>query len=379
MLTSLMRPFFRKGQARSFVLPGAVSDSSRILCIDPGDLTDLLFHVPLVNAIRQRYPRARIDFLVPEKHAPLIKPSGLTKQCLAYKDGQLNPWRPSFSALLRQLSTQNYDVTLVMSVTPRPRLELAGLASGAALRIGPSHAESWPAINFEIRPGEGDEQYLGDRVRHMGPFLGLSPADLGTRWPLPMDQVRQMAQQIHFHKPNPDQMLVGVDPTVSKTGFTLSQENFQFLIRQLTSQLICRVIALGDPTQREKLDKLETRLSDVPIGLPRSTILETVLLLSQCDLFLAGNTDLFHFAVALGVPTIGLFAPQDPPAWEPRGRRKARVIRLPKEGKIDLETLMETVEAVTEGRTSTATTVIAESDAPSDADETGTPPAPGQD
>lgn len=358
IISSLMRPFFRKGQAASFTVPGALRDDSRILCIDPGDLSDVLFHVPLLTAIRRRFPGSKMDFLLPEKHAPLIVPSGLARQCIIYKDGQLNPWRPAFSSLLRKLGAGNYDVALVMSYEPRPRLELAALASGASLRYGPSHKDAWPAINFEMRASGESPGYRGDRLQRTAPFLGFAPGEMSARWPLPMDKVRQMAQQVHFHKPNPDQMLIGVDPGVGKAGHCFALENLQFLVRQLSSQFVCKVLPLGDPDNRERLEKFETRLSEVPVGLERETLLEMILLLSQCDLFVSGNTDFFHFAVALGVPAIGLFSQADGPEWQPDNRPRAKVIRVTKGEKVDIETLMEAVEAVTGGRTSTASTVM---------------------
>ena len=358
ILSSLMRPFFRKGQEASFTVPGALREDSRILCIDPGDLTDVLFHVPLLTAIRRRYPGSKMDFLLPEKHAPLIVPSGLARQCIIYKEGQLNPWRPAFSALLRKLGGGNYDVALLMSYEPRPRLELAALASGANFRYGPSHKDAWPAINFEMRADPDNAGYRGDRLRRTAPFLGFSPDEMNSRWPLPMDKVRQMAQQVHFHKPNPDQMLIGVDPGVGKTGHAFAMENMQFLVRQLSSQLVCKILPLGDPEDRERLEKFETRLSEVPVGLERETLLEMILLLSQCDLYVSGNTDFFHFAIALGVPAIGLFSQADGSEWVPQDRARARVINVTKGEKVDIETLMEAVEAVTGGRTSTASKVM---------------------
>jgi ADP-heptose:LPS heptosyltransferase len=236
---------------------------------------------------------------------------------------------------------------------------LAALASGASFRYGPSHKDSWPAINFEMRSGaDGPRGYRGDRLLRAAPFLGFGTEEMNPRWPLPMDKVRQMAQQVHFHKPNPDQMLIGVDPGVSKAGHAFALENIQFLVRQLASQLVCKILPLGDPDQEERLQKFETRLSEVPVGLERETLLEMILLLSHCDLFVGGNTDFFHFAVSLGVPAVGLFSKVDGPEWEPTDRPAARVIRVTKGEKVDIETLMEAVEAVTGGRTSTASRVI---------------------
>lgn len=357
LMNTLMRPFFRKGTESSFTVPGVLSEDSRILCIDPGDLSDVLFHMPLLTAIRRRFPGSKMDFLLPEQHAPLIVPSGLARQCVIYKPGQLNPWRPSFGSMLRKLGAGDYDIALVMATSPKPGLELAALASGAPLRYGPSHKDAWPAINFELRI-PADAGYRGDRLRYAAPFLGFSPEEMIARWPLPMDKVRQMAQQVHFHKPNPDQMLIGVDPGAGKSGHAFALENLQFLVRQLSSQLMCKIVPLGGPDGGDRLTKFESLLSGVPLSLNRETLLETVLLLAQCDLFVSGNTDFFHFAVALGVPAIGLFSQAEAPGWVPRDRPRARVITVTRGEKVDIETLMESVEAVTEGRKTTASTVI---------------------
>lgn len=358
LITSLMRPFFRKGEAASFKMPLALANDARLLCIDTGDLSDFIFHISLINGLRRRFPGVRLDFLIPEKHESLVVPCGLAKNFIVYKEGQLNPWRPAFGSLLRQLGGHDYAMALVMAMAPSPRLELAALASGAALRMGPSHDQSWPAINFEIRPPADQDLYLGDRLAAAAPFLGLDPDQLSPRWPLPMDKLRHMAQQVHFHKPDPDQMLVGIDPGPSKSGHVLAQDNLLYLARQLTSHLMCKVVPLGHFGERERLDEFATRLSDVPGGLPRETALDMVLLLAQCDLFLAGNTDFFHFAVSLGIPAIGLFTDSEPVCWIPRGRRKVHVLPLKKGQKVEVEHLLSLVEKVTEGRTRSVTTVL---------------------
>ncbi len=51
-------------------------------------------------------------------------------------------------------------------------------------------------------------------------------------------------------------MLIGVDPGVGKTGHAFALDNLQFLVRQLTSQLVCKVLPLGDPADTERLEKL---------------------------------------------------------------------------------------------------------------------------
>lgn len=376
LLSAMLRPFFRKGNSARFSLPDCLGEDSRVLCIDAGSLSDMLFHMPLLTAIRRRYPGTGMDFLMPEKHAPLVIPSGMARQCLIYKPGQLNPWRPSFASLLKQVGAGCYDVAFVMAHESHPALEMVALASGAALRYGPSHGDAWPSINFELRTAA--DGYLGDRLRHAAPFFGFAAGELKPKWPLPMDKVRQMAQQVHFHKPNSRQMLVGIDPGRTLTGDPASIESYQAVARTLGSRLECRLIPLSDPEEQERLARLEVLLSNVPSGLSRDTLLEVVLLLSHCDLFIGGNTDLFHFAVAMGVPAVGLFTEADAPHWRPRGHALARVVDLDDAGRVDPDVLMAAVEAVAGDRRRAASTAVAVSPRPEAPDVVpASPLAPG--
>ena len=348
VLSALLRPFFRKGAEAGFSLPGALRDDARLLCIDAGQLCDVLFHVPLLTAIRRRFPGSTMDFLMPEKHAPLVVPSGLARQCLLYKPGQLNPWRPSFASLLRQVQAGGYDLAVLMAHEPQPSLEMVALASGAALRYGPSHPGAWPAINFELR--SDPDGYLGDRLRHAAPLLGIAPGELKTRWPLPLDKLRQMAQQVHFHKPNPQQLLVGIDPGPPLVGAAVPLETWQAVARALSGHLQCRVLALSHPDHAEAVARFEVLLANPAAGLGRETLLEVVLLLSHCDLFLAANADTFHFAIAAGVPTVGLFAPEVPACWRPRGRPGVVLIEPGEGGRCEPERLLAAVDEALAGR-----------------------------
>jgi len=346
MLEKLKQSLRGHKETGPFRVPGQVHDGSRVLALATGDLADLLFHVSLLAAIRRTYPGASIDFLVPEQFAPLIIPTGLARQVMVYEPKQLGGWKPAYRNLQRTLAGRGYDVSFVLSQVPAPSLEALGLASGAALRLGPSHPDAWPAVNLELRPRD-DAGYAGDRLHLLAPFLGLQTANLRTNWPLPMDKLRQAAQLVHFNKPRPEELLVGIDPGPDKSGRALGKENLLFLTEQLRSQFSCRVLPLSGPDGEVRRREFEALLpSPVPPAFNRDTLLETILLLCQCNLFLAANTDLFHVAVAEGVPTIGLFGEHVAPRWRPQGRRRCRILGTAAGKKLDLATVTEAARAV---------------------------------
>jgi ADP-heptose:LPS heptosyltransferase len=345
VLEKLKQALRGRKETPAFRIPGQIDDGSRILVLVDRDLAALVFHAPLIAAIRRTFPGASIDFLVPEAFAPAVIPSGLARQVLVYGERQLTSWKPNHRNLQRTLAGGGYDVSIVAATGPRPALEGLGLAAGAVLRLGPSHDEAWPAVNLELRGGT-DGMYMGDRLRQLAPFLGLESLEHRTGWPLPSDKVRQAAQLVHFNKPRPEEWLIGVDPGADRSGRAVALENLEFVVSQLRSQIPCRVLPLSSPGQEERLQTFESRLtSPVPPAFNRDTLLETLLLLGQCNLFLAGNTDLLHAAVGLRVPSVGLFGAHVEACWRPAGPRCA-VLPVARGEKLDIATLMDTVQEV---------------------------------
>jgi ADP-heptose:LPS heptosyltransferase len=349
-MAGMMEKLLIKAKETSFTVPGALSDESRILAVGSGDLCDLLFHIPLLKTIRARYPRTRTDFLVPESNASLVVPSGLARECFIYDESNLRVWSPSYYSLLKRVRAENYDLCLIMAQDSDRRLESISLASGARLRIGPSHAKAYPAINLEVRPHKRSSAYRGQRLGTLAPFLGLPSFSSDHTWPLPEEKLRRVQQLIHFNKPRQDELLLGVDPALGKTGTGISLQNLHFIINQISSQRPCRVIPLTLGDDRSRVNEFTSALNAAPMTLENETKFDTLLQASLCDLFLSGNTDLFHYAVAQNVPTLGLFLEEDSEHWIPEQSPNLQILRVKTGQRLDIDILMQAVDAVRSGR-----------------------------
>lgn len=345
LVDRLLDPWSRRGREAAFTLPGALPPGAAILVLDGGDLSDLIFHGPLLHGLRAGVPDLRVDVLLPDAHAQFMAASGLARTCLTYRPTQLRPFRGGFFPLLRMARAGEYAATIIASHEPQPALARVAMAAGAPLRLGPSHASAWPAVNLEFRRGADDTTYRGNRPAAALPLLGLPAPSPGWRWPLPEERVRQIRQLVRFNKNRPDDLLVAIDPGAGKHGPPLALSSLQFLASQLAGHLSCQIVPLS-ADGGERVREFTAVLPSAPPALPRGDLLETALLLSQCDLFLGGNTDLFHLAVSLGVPAVGLFAEEDGPDWEPRGRPAARGLRVTRGARVDAEALLATVAAV---------------------------------
>ena len=191
------------------------SDARRICIIKPSALGDIVQTMPLLGALRARFPEARISWVVNRSYAPILEGHRALDERLIFdrRDAWLWPgswWR--FGRLLGELRARRFD--LVFDLQGLSRTAIMAAATGAPLRIGmqtaregagwgchyvlagtqwqrPAYARYWriaealgvgdqsqsPLLPVEAAAREWAGQKLGALTR---PVLAIHP---GARWP----------------------------------------------------------------------------------------------------------------------------------------------------------------------------------------------------
>jgi ADP-heptose:LPS heptosyltransferase len=156
--------------------------------------------------------------------------------------------------------------------------------------------------------------------------------------------VRFARQLVHFRKPRKDQILIGVDPGKGKCGTRVTAGTLSYLLGVIQQQYRSKLVVLATPDEDLVATQFEQASRGERIELPRHNVKDTVGLLTQCDLFLAGNTNLFHFAAAFGVPTIGLFTDRDERRWIPPDKPHLAIVHGRRGEKQSTEQFLALVE-----------------------------------
>ncbi len=151
---------------------------------------------------------------------------------------------------------------------------------------------------------------------------------------------------IHFRKPEKDYLTVGIDPGRGKTRHHVIPDIIAYLANNLAGRRKVKFLVLTHPWDERMIGSLVGSLKSEVIDLKPSKPSETISLLSQCDLFLSGNTNLFHFAAALDVPTIGLFTKYDDKKWIPDRAPRVRIFKGMLGEKLSLKSFFSNVEEV---------------------------------
>ena len=332
----------------SFSLPRQLGAGSRVLLVSSPDLTDLLFAMPLVQKLRAAIEGLHLGLVCDERASQLVLSTELFDDVIVVEEDQLGEDTESSEELSAVLTEDEWDAAILLSATPDPvRDRLAGM-SRARLRLGPGHENAFPNLNCEVRPPAGDG-YPYNRTRTWSQLLGLGGDDGELHWPLDDKRARQIAQLIHFNKPRKEQKLIGIDPGVGKSGARIANGSLALIAAHIARSIPSKTIVLTADPDEGLVEEFEARLAPRPLELARPTLLEVVLFLNQCELFLSSNTDLMHIAVAMDVPTVAFFTPEDDPVWVPEQAQRLRIIRPQPGADLDLADLMERVASALSG------------------------------
>lgn len=341
MVSFLVR---RIGAGRSFELPADVEKSSKVLVIDSGELTDLLFIAPVLRRLRERFPGKKTTVLVNSDDAPAVKDIMKVNVLLTYDTKQLRVFKADYWALVRRLRREGIETVVLLSRRFSLERHLLAFACGGIVRIGFVQPFSYPFINCEVR--FPDDLYEGSKVAGIFEAVGLRVEPEEVRVALPAEKSSHARQLIHFRKPDKETMTVGIDPGHGKTHHKVILEIMAYLANHLAGRRKVKFLVLTHPWDGRIVERFAAGLKADVLDLVPADVGETVALLAQCDLFLAGNTDLFHFAAALCVPTIGLFTTYDGRRWVPVDTPHVRIFKGTHGEKLSLQSFFAQVEEV---------------------------------
>lgn len=321
----------------TFSLPADLDNSSRVLVIDSGDLTEILFFAPVLTYLKERYPGMRVTFLVREGNSELVRTMPQISEMITYEPSHLSLTSTTYLSLAKRIRDKDFTLTFLLGTEFNMPRAVLSLVTRAKIRVGFSNERTFPFINCELRLAS-ERSYEASKIRAFLTALGLNRFDDMAGWSLPEQDLRWAKQMVHFHKPEKDSRLVAVDPGLGKGKHRLVDQSFSYLVKQLARRMPCKVLVMSNNLDKKRLDQFRATLDAQDLfGVRPKNVKEGLALLSASDLLLSGNTDYFHFAVSMRVPAVGLFTRHDTPNWFPKGTPWVQILQGVKGQRLSLE------------------------------------------
>jgi len=298
----------------------------RILLIQLRRIGDVLFTLPVIRALRENLPHARIDFLVERPADQLVRLNPHIGETLVYDKA-----RPLF--WLREIRRRRYD--WVLDFHANGRTLLLTLCSGARLRAGfAGPLTRRLAYTHRIQPEGGTyivEQKLGV-LRSLGLNVGAWSWDLRV----PAEEKRWADGFLHDSGVDGGQRrLVGFAPASRRETRRWRPARFA----QTAAALLRRgrdVLILWGPGEKELVEDIvrqaRTDGSAQDLGgriviPPAASLLRLAALIARCDVLLSVENGPKNLAVALGIPTVNIVGPNNARSFNPSGDASHVVVR----------------------------------------------------
>jgi heptosyltransferase-1 len=280
-----------------------IVDPQRIALIKPSALGDIVHSLPVLTALRQRFPDAHITWVVNQLYESLLHNHPDLDVTLPFdrrllRSGWLaGAWE--FAQFLRLLRSRNFD--LVIDLQGLLRTGLMSLATGARRRIGLASAREgarWFYTDL-VNDGTGAGHAV-DRYWRVVESLGGGAGPKQFR--LTVDESARLWVREQLREAPRPWLAVGVGSRWLTKRWP--PEHFAALIRQALARFGGTAIFVGSPDETELARKAAgpVRGSVNVTGL--TNLPQLAALLSAADVMLANDTGPLHLAVALGRPVV---------------------------------------------------------------------------
>ena len=311
------RLFGGKNMNQPFSLSRLAQSARRVLVVPPEGIAEMLLLYPALSLLRSALPESRIICLVGEGQAEVFRDRAVVDDFVEFPklSGARAMW--GYRSFVSEIRERMIEAVFYFDYRYDFYRVILPLLSGARLRLKVQDEIGYPLFNIEVVPG-GDSTYFRDVNLCLVKFLWRGGEGEWSGWKLPENEEKIAREIVGFRKPNPTDLLIGVDLSYTKAAARPPFDASIRLARSFAALKPSRIALLSDPDPAIKDDEIK-RLGPYDwLDIPRKSFRDTLGILSQCDLFITGNTDLFHFAVAMGVPSYVLFSNDDDRRWIPR-------------------------------------------------------------
>jgi len=295
-----------------------------ILIVKLSAIGDVIHTLPVLNAVRKRYPDAHIAWLVEEAASSIIEGHTALNRVLVSKRKSwikgvaghscLDNIREAFS-FIKELRDTKYDLILDFQALLKSGI-LIGLARGRrkiGFDKGMQHQEhSYIFLNERVPPVDMEIHAL-TRGMMLLKAIGISSDEVEYNIYI-SDQDRKKADDLlHQHGKKEYKLLAAINPVAKWETKLWDKAKFAELADRLINQYNARLLFTGSMEDRELILDIISRMKRKAYNLAGMTSLKTLAAVyKKTDFIISTDTGPMHLAAAVGTPVVALFGPTAP-------------------------------------------------------------------
>ena len=277
-------------------------------------LGDAVHVLPVVNAIKRKWPESRITWVIQPVPYEFVRNHKAVDEFIVFKRRRGMQAVESYRELRRGFAGRHFDLLINLQVYLKAGLITALAPADIKLGFDRKRARdmNWLFTNRRI-PARA-MQHVQDQYFEFIEHLGIDPEPV--EWGITITP-EERAEQSRFFEPLGRTCAIVVG--TSKPEKNWAPEKYARVIEALETDHGLRAVLVGGPSPIER--EIATRIIETsrvkPINALGNDIRRLVYLLDGASLVISPDTGPFHIARALDKPAIGLYGYTNPKRYGP--------------------------------------------------------------
>lgn len=278
-----------------------------ILLIKPSSLGDIIHGLPLLKSIKDKWPDAKISWVVKDIYADLLDGNPYIDDLILLKKNSLTLSVFSFAKRLRQ---GKFD--LAIDLQGLFRSGFIAFLSGAPQRVGFENAREQAAIYYTDKVEASVELHAVDRNLKLAASIGCNIQKPEFEINISKEAEKKVSdffRAIHLNKKNP---IITFVPGTRWEKKRWPSQSFSRLGNRLIKQLKANIIFTGSHQEMKLISEISVALQDPSGNATGFSLQELAALIKKSDVLVTNDSGPMHIAAAVGTPVVALFGPTEP-------------------------------------------------------------------
>ena len=300
---------------------------NNILIIKMSSLGDVLHTLPFVAVLRERFPKARLTWLVHPQFSAFVPDPPLVDEVIFFdkvkfhKMGLGEKWS-YFRAMRALLHSKKFD--LVIDMQGLFKSAVLAAISGCDNRIGYCEMREGSGFISKSITGKHAKDHVIERYLDVARYLGCTVNEIQ----FPMPDLQKEWQAVQEKTETVNKPYVVLAPGARWETKKWPAENFAKLAKMIL-QAGRQVVLAGGPEDVPLGKQIAETVPGVTDLTGKTSLRELGALIRHCSAYISGDTGPLFIAAAMKRPLTALYGPTRPDRTGPYGSSEATILTAP--------------------------------------------------
>ena len=280
-----------------------------ILIVRLGALGDIVHALPVAAALRARFPDARIDWVVDDRHRALLELVPIVDRRIVLGARSASLCRRVME-LRRTLTRESYDIAI--DVQGLLKSAVVARLSGACRILGftPPHLRERAArVLYTETHDPGDTTHVIEKNLTLAASLGADVSQI--RFPLSVPASAALDALRARRSAGGDTPFVVLNPGAAWPNKRWPPDRFGAVAQWLRRARGLSSVVTWGPGDETMAAAVVAGSAGAACLAPPTSIADLIAIVREAALMVSGDTGPMHLAAAVGTPIVGIYGPTD--------------------------------------------------------------------